>query len=248
MPANNVNEPETAVKEFLVIEDLLLVPPVQGEGLPPRRRWKGGCIPSGFSDVVGSIEAPFPRVVVAPNTTGYTWSPILVGARFSLQLTVARKALPFQILLSGANAQVSIQVRPVEGVFTGTTIVPAEATRTGDFSNTKIIAIDFLTGQPMPDNKVIGNRIPIEYTDAMNRMPPPTFPQPGHANVISQFNGPIPDDRRLILDDSTIPALSAAWQDLAGLIPKPFVTTVRLLVGGQEVAAHVVTIPVHIPA
>jgi hypothetical protein len=247
MPDNSEPTAETALKEFAVIEDLLLVPSTS-TGLPVRRLWTGACIPRAFSDVVASIDAPFPEVIPVPNTTGYTWSPILVGAKFSLELTVAGHGLPFEILLkAGDSARFSVTVQPIEGVFEGTAVVPAEATRTGDFRDTGIVAVDFLNqGQPMPNNTVPANRIPTEYADAMTKLPLPSQPPQQGANVMVSFTGDIPDNRRLKLNESTVPpAVSAAWEDVASLSGQSFTTTFRLLVDGDEVAAKEVSIPVH---
>ena len=237
---------EAAEKEIVLIQDLLRVPSPQLEGLPPRRRWKGGCIIAPFTDVEASIEAPFPEVRVAANTTGYTFSPILAGAKFTLALTVGRNAPAFHISLQGAKQELRIQVNPAEGSFAGTTVLPAEPTRGGNLSGTELTAIDFLDhGQPFPGNTIPATRFPVEYAAALEKMPAPAGSGSTPANAVFAFSGKIPVDRRLILDDTTIPAFSAAWEDVSALSGKSFATTFRLVVGGTEVAQKFITIPVH---
>lgn len=195
-----------------------------------------------FTGLSAQIEAPFPTLA-APAT----WSPIPVGARLSLSMTITPQPEPFDVALNADAAAIRITVKPAEGVFEGTAVVPLVPTRFGDFSAADLRVVDrAANGMSMPGNIVPASRIPLEYAAAMRNLPQPDTPLPGGANGTVRFRGTIPDNRRLVIDPSTVPALATAmaWKAVPDLQMKLYTATFRLTVDGDEVAAKEVAIPV----
>jgi len=205
--------------------------------------WVAAAAPAEkFTGLTGQIDAPFPDV----KTPG-GWSPILIGAKFSLSMTLTRQSQPIEISLEGEVASVKITVRPADGVFTGTAVVPMFQTRTGNFGGTEIQVMDLLNaGLPMPGNIVPASRIPPECVQALNTFPAAGAPLPDRANGTLSFAGQIPNDGRLVLSEATTPSAfgTLAWKAISDTKAKTYSTTFRLMVDGKELASRQVTIPV----
>jgi uncharacterized protein (TIGR03437 family) len=192
------------------------------------------------TDIVAQIDAPFPNLAKPSG-----WAPILVGVKCSLALTVTRQPEPFEISLGGDAAAVRITVTPADGTYQGTAVVPALMTRFGDFSQTDMKVIDLLlAGMPMPGNIVPMSRMPPEYGLAWQRLPQGNETLPGGANALLHFQGAIPENGRLIFDDSTVPGLAAAaWKAITDTRAASYTTRFQLSVDGVEVASREVGIP-----
>ena len=194
------------------------------------------------TDVSGEILGDF---AVPARPWGFSVIPI--GAKISVAMTVSPLGDPFEVVLEGEAARIQIQVKPREGVFEGTAVVPAIPTRFGDFSGTDLRVLDLLAGgNPIPGNIIPASRLDPQVMSAFNGLPAPNEPLPGAANGLVRFSGRIPSDGRLILSSSTAPSITATagWRAITDLSAKTYVARFRLLVNGQEVASKSVTISV----
>jgi uncharacterized protein (TIGR03437 family) len=210
-----------------------------------------GHLPGGknVANASGTIQAIYPKTTDMPG--GY--SPLLLAAKFTARMDILPSAGPFVIAAVSDAATSIITVDPAKGTFEGTVTVPAIPTRFGDFSDSGITPIDFLTCQqapagvtclPFPGRILPLSRIPPSELIAVNMVPLPDTPIAHSSTGVFKVRGTIRPGSTFLIDEQNNSSLSV----FAGyvVIPVPAALTplgstgtaaLKLFIDGNLVAS-----------
>ena len=183
-----------------------------------------GAITGGrnVSNASGTIQAIYPTTTDRP--TGY--SPLLLAAKFTARMDILRSAGPFVIAAVSDAATSIITIDPTSGTFEGTVTVPAIPPRFGDFSDSEIRPIDFLTCQqtptgvtclPFPGGIIPASRISLDENLALRAIPLPNTPVAHSSTGVLKVRGALQPGSTFVIDEQNNSSLSV----FAGYLPIP---------------------------
>lgn len=179
----------------------------------------------------GSVTILYPA-----NQPKLTYSPGLVVAKVTARFDIKPGAGRFTLSVvttvgSTSFDNMTITFDPAAGQYSAMIPAPAAASRQGDFSQTGVRALDFLTGMPLPGNIVPLSRIDPNLLIALRAVPLPNTPPTGLHSFYAKA-GSIAPGSTFTMDDANNADL-LTFASFGAVSPLDLPVTVTLSVDGQ---------------